>query len=402
VQVRGVSLGWSNTNWEPAAFFNANTVNAMVDSWKAQIIRVPIGYSENGGYQTDQSNLTRVKIAVNAAIAKGVYVIIDWHSHNAHNETAAAKNFFETTLEEYHNVPNVIFELYNEPTTTNGGTWANVRSYATTIIDALRAKGANNLILVGTPSWCQDVNAPLSNPIADDNIAYVVHFYAYTHPLSGFSSKINAVLSAGYPVFASEYGTTDADGGDPQKSHYNTHNASNTDAWHTYMDNNKISSCAWNINDKYEGAAFFGISQTGRFTQTAANFANESMMTASGKYIFNMLRTCAGVTSAPVYDTPLEGGPWYCDMGYKTTEGDERCFQIASESECNARGIVAASCGRTDLIYCDWGRWSGQQYDPNTGTGGGGCWRLDRSNADEYSNCQLNGNVVSQCPTTSL
>ncbi|MDR0518402.1 MAG: glycoside hydrolase family 5 protein, partial [Fibromonadaceae bacterium] len=94
VQVKGVSLFWSNTGWGGEKFFTASTINTLVDDWKAEIVRVPIGYSAdgacNGGYQCDASNLTRVKTAVNAAIARGVYVIIDWHSHDANNELTAA------------------------------------------------------------------------------------------------------------------------------------------------------------------------------------------------------------------------------------------------------------------------------------------------------------------------
>ncbi|MDR0517792.1 MAG: glycoside hydrolase family 5 protein, partial [Fibromonadaceae bacterium] len=90
VQVKGVSLFWSNTGWGGEKFFTASTINTLVDDWKAEIIRVPIGYAESGGYKTDASNLTRVKTAVNAAIARGVYVIIDWHSHDANNELTAA------------------------------------------------------------------------------------------------------------------------------------------------------------------------------------------------------------------------------------------------------------------------------------------------------------------------
>jgi hypothetical protein len=346
-----VSLGWSNTGWEPSAFFNATTVNAMVDSWKAQIIRVPMGYSEDGGYQTDASNWTRVKTAVDAALAKGVYVIIDWHSHNAHNETSAAMTFFGTTVKEYHNVPNVIFEIYNEPESV---TWATVRSYATSVISAIRNAGANNLVLVGTPSWGQNVNAPLDNPLTDTNIAYVVHFYAYSHPWSEFSAKVTAVLNAGYPVFASEYGTTHYDGGQSNVGNYDTHSDKNTDTWHDNMDLHKISSCAWNINDKYEGSAFFGISSTGRFSQTAANFSNESMMTSSGKYIYNKLRTYAG-SGGGTSSSSSSGGA--VAMNCQIVKGfTTHCYEM-SEDVCFEKGGSLSNCTKTTLScddYCLW------------------------------------------------
>jgi len=294
VQVKGVSLGWSNTGWESARFFNKTTVDAMIDGWKAEVIRTPYG-------QDDAANLARVKVAIDAALAKDVYVVIDWHSHNAHSQTAAATKFFSQMARDYGDKDNVIFEIYNEPTAQNSGTWTNIKTYANTVVDTIR-KYSDNLIIVGTPNWCQDIDVVASSPITGnnrDNIAYVLHFYAHSHNLASgttagtrkvFRTAILEVLNANLPVFVSEYGTTHSDGGS-SGANYNTHNEASSNAWHAFMDENKISSVAWNINDKYEGSAFFGTSNASGFTfnQTAANFVNTSMMTNSGKYIFGKL-----------------------------------------------------------------------------------------------------------------
>ncbi|MDR0517317.1 MAG: cellulase family glycosylhydrolase [Fibromonadaceae bacterium] len=321
VQLRGVSLGWSNTGWESSNFFNAATVNAMVDSWKAEIIRVPLGYSETGGYKTDATNWTRAKAAVDAAIAKGVYVIIDWHSHSANTETDAAKTFFETTVAAYHNNPHVIFEIFNEPIDQN---WTTIKSYSQTIISAIRAKNANNLILVGTPEYSARPAQASGNYLSDGNIAYVFHFYAYSHKINGgdydnnlaYSSGVVKVMNEGKPVFVTEYGTTHSDGGltngngaPNNGNHYDTHDAASSNEWHSFMDIHKISSAAWNVNHKKEGSAFFGL---GSFNQTVeANYINESMMTPSGKYIFNKLKGYANSAhwrTSNVPPTGNEGG----------------------------------------------------------------------------------------------
>jgi hypothetical protein len=59
------------------------------------------------------------------------------------------------------------------------------------------------------------------------------------------------------------------------------------------MDSKKISSVAWNINDKYEGSAFFGsvpVLGGGTFDQSAPeNWTDTTKMTQSGKYIFKKL-----------------------------------------------------------------------------------------------------------------
>nr|AGS51869.1 glycoside hydrolase family 5 [uncultured bacterium contig00118] len=348
VQVRGVSFFWSNTGWGGDKFYNATVVNSMVDDWKAQIVRAAMGYSESGGYKTDASNWTRAKAVVDAAIAKGVYVIIDWHSHDAHNEKAAATTFFTQTVSEYHNNPHVIFEIYNEPLNTTS--WSTIRTYAQDVISSIRSAGANNLILVGTPSWSANPNLAMASPLTDDNVAYVFHFYAASHTTSTHSSNITTVLNNNKPIFVSEYGTTHYDGGNPNEGNYNTHSAANTDAWHTFMDNNKISSCAWSITDKYEGSAFFGTSNSGIGTINAANLADPSKMTASGKYIYNKLKD------------------------YAANSGD---------------GTSNGNGGEVSLTRCK--NASNQDYYCNWGTG---CFAIDPAFAESTGDCN---ELVTEC-----
>jgi len=278
VQVRGVSLGWSNTGWSPAKFFNATTVNAMVDGWKAEIIRVPMGYANigdqqyYGSYLDDKTgNMNRVKAAINAAIAKDIYVIIDWHSHRFNQ--ADASEFFEEMASTYGSYPNVIFEIINEPLQE---TWPYIKSYATEVIKSIR-KYSKNLVLVGTPNWDQDVDVVVGSALTDYNVAYVLHFYE-NHSFSALSSKINNVRSAGYPVFISEYGTADSDGVGP-------HNASVSDTWMSFLNSNNISYCAWMVNNTSETLSFFKTT----FPSANSEWANTSNMTASGQYIYNNL-----------------------------------------------------------------------------------------------------------------
>jgi len=279
VQVRGVSLGWSNTGWSSAKFFNATTVNAMVDGWKAEIIRVPMGYANigdeqyYGSYLDDKTgNMNRVKAAIDAAIAKDIYVIIDWHSHKFNQADASA--YFEEMAKTYGSYPNVIFEIFNEPLPE--AAWSSIKSYATEVIKSIR-KYSTNLVLVGTPSWDQEVDVVVGSALTADNVAYVLHFYA-NHSFRELSSRINNVRSAGYPVFVSEYGTADSDGVGP-------HNASVSDTWMSFLNSNNISYCAWMVNNIAEVLSFFKTT----FPSANAEWANTSNMTASGQYIYNNL-----------------------------------------------------------------------------------------------------------------
>lgn len=55
-----------------------------------------------------------------------------------------------------------------------------IKPYAQAVISAIRAIDPDNLIVVGTPTWSQDVDVAAADPIAGTNIAYTLHFYAGT------------------------------------------------------------------------------------------------------------------------------------------------------------------------------------------------------------------------------
>jgi len=300
VQIKGVSFGWSNPTWESGRFYTAHAVDRMVQDWKAEVVRAAYGATNaEFPYGPATQNRNAIEKIVDAAIANDIYVIIDWHSHAAHNEVQNSTDFFDYMAQKYGSYDNVIFEIYNEPTTTDGGTWPVVKEYAEKIIPVIR-KHSSNLILVGTPQWSQRIDNVVGNAINDNNVGYVFHFYAYSHNFSPtFGTYVKKAVEAGLFVFCTEYSTVHSDGGlsSSNPSHYNTHNAEKADEWLAFMDENKISSAAWNINDKEEGAAFFGIPGESRKFNMDGSWADESKMTESGKYIFGKLKKYA--ESAP-------------------------------------------------------------------------------------------------------
>ena len=290
--LRGVSLFWSDGTGKP--YYNKNVIAWAADNLKIDVFRFALGiqyYDSDGGTKNALANensykgspdnyLSLIDNMVAAAIESDVYIIIDWHSHRAHMETALAKTFFETVSEKYKDVPNVIYEIYNEPVDGNGGNWGAVKSYANTICPLIR-NNTQNLILVGTPTWSQNPQNGASDPVNSTNIAYVLHFYAATHSKGTFSGRIEQALSSGYPVFISEWGTTNADGnGDA--------NASATSEWTSYMDQKQIPNCNWsfrqytsNMDNKSEKSAMF------EGTKVLNNYAtlSEAKYTTSGNIV---------------------------------------------------------------------------------------------------------------------
>jgi len=307
VQVRGVSFGWTTTGWESARFYTTGAAEHMIKDWKAEVVRAAYGATSSpfASNQTAKPNRDRVETIVEAAIANDTYVIIDWHSHNAHNEVDNSKDFFDYMAEKYGSNDHVIFEIYNEPLCSDGSsscaasartTWAEVKTYAEQIIPVIR-KHSSNLILVGTPQWSQRIDQVIGNTLNDDNVGYVFHFYSASHSVGSFGGYVNKVIDANLLVFVTEYGTTDSGGGQSSDNKYDTHNAAKTDEWHSLMDEKKISSAAWEVNDKYAGSAFFGIEGAAKKFDLNGSWTDESKMTDAGKYIFKKLNDYA--KSAP-------------------------------------------------------------------------------------------------------
>ena len=152
VALAGNSFFWSNDGWGGEAFYTSSTVEYLTEQWQTSIIRIAMGVEDTGGYiSSPTSNLAKVKTLIDAGIAQGRYVIVDWHSHNAEAYQAQAVAFFTEIAQTYGHHSNIIYEIYNEPLNVS---WTSViKPYAQTVIDAIRAVDPDNLILVGTPNW---------------------------------------------------------------------------------------------------------------------------------------------------------------------------------------------------------------------------------------------------------
>lgn len=208
----GNSYFWSNNGWGGERYYNAGTVNWLKSDWKSTLVRAAMGVEDGGGYFEDpDGNEAKVRVVVDAAIANDMYVIIDWHSHYAHtHDWSQAINFFRRMASDYGHTNNVIYEIYNEPKQVS---WSSdVKPYAESVISAIRAIDPDNLIIVGTPTWSQDVDEASYDPIRGyANIAYTLHFYAGTHG-QYLRDKAQTALNNGIALFATEWGTVNADG----------------------------------------------------------------------------------------------------------------------------------------------------------------------------------------------
>jgi endoglucanase len=303
VQVRGMSLYWSLMP-QAVEYWSEEGVSTMVRDMNIQIVRAAMatgnedwsnGYKGYGSDPTTQMNL--MKTVVEAAIKNDIYVIIDWHSHNANEQTNSAKDFFSKMAQEYGKYDNVIFELFNEPTDVS---WNTIKTYADQVVSAIR-EHSDNLILVGTPRWDQNPHAPIGNEVNDPkkNTAYTLHYYANSHCWSGSydwsdptwggdceGTKGEKAMNAGLSVFVSEWGTANSDGnGNPDHSR--------NQSWQDYMNKHKLSWANWSASYISEGTAAFqnGSSKTSLQYTTSGNLVKGYLSTNPTTY-----KACHDVT----------------------------------------------------------------------------------------------------------
>ena len=268
----GNSFFWSNDNWGGEQYYKSEVVSWLKLDWKTTIVRAAMGVEEPGGYLDNKTaNKNRVKTVVDAAIDEGLYVIIDWHSHHAEDNTNEAALFFQEMANLYGEYDNVIYELYNEPLDIS---WSNViKPYAISIIAAIRAIDPDNLIIVGTPEWSQRVDLAAADPITGySNIAYTLHFYTVHHQ-QWLRDRASAALNDGIALFVTEWGSIGYSQID-----------SEANEWMTWCFDNKISHCNWAVNDKEEEWSILvpGASTSGGWS--------DDDLTDAGKLARNIIR----------------------------------------------------------------------------------------------------------------
>lgn len=196
--LHGPSFGWHNY-WH--RFFNRSTVRTLTRDWHAQIIRCSIGLDLDSLCYDQQPQLAYacVDSIVEAAKEQGIYVIIDFHSHK--NNLALAKEFFSVEARKYGHLPNVLFEIWNEPTEV---AWSEIKDYALELLPIIRQHAPRSIVIVATPRWDQDVDRAADDPITGyDNLMYSLHFYAATHK-DFFRDKARYAHGKGLPLFISE------------------------------------------------------------------------------------------------------------------------------------------------------------------------------------------------------
>ena len=281
VQLKGVST--HGLSWYPE-YVNQKAFTQMKKKWKINTVRLAVYTAEYNGYCTgDKANRKalekKIDDGVKFADKAGLYIIIDWHILSDGNPRTYEKQslaFFKKMASKYKNHTNVIYEICNEP---NGGTsWDTIKTYAGKVVKAIRSKDKKAVILIGTPTWSQDVDIAAESPLKGyKNLMYTLHFYAGTHGQE-LRDRIDGALASGLPVFVSEWGTSRADGSGGVF-------LSQSEEWLDFLDRRGISWANWSLCDKNETSAAL---RPGTSPDSPWDWEDLSQ---SGKFVFARFRS---------------------------------------------------------------------------------------------------------------
>ena len=278
VQLYGMST--HGIAWFPQ-YINYDSFRTLRDDWNTNCIRLAMYTAEYGGYcaDGDKEQLKQlVRDGVSYATELGMYVIVDWHilsdcDPNQNKDEAIA--FFREMSETFTDNDNVLYEICNEP--NSGTSWDSIKSYAEEVIPVIREQKPDAVILVGTPTWSQEIDKAAASPLTFDNVMYTLHFYAGTHK-DDLRNRLETCVQNNLPVFVSEFGMCDASGN-------GANDFDSTTKWLDLLNKYQISFCCWNLANKDESSSVFKAASTALSDWTDEDF-NES-----GRWIRDYFRS---------------------------------------------------------------------------------------------------------------
>lgn len=272
-RLKGVST--HGIAWFPQ-YVNKEAFRTLRDKFGINTIRLAMYTNKSEGYGTEA--VKKVQEGVRYATELGMYVIIDWHvlsEGNPNKHKAEAKKFFAKMAKQYAGQDNVIYEICNEP---NGAvTWKkHIKPYAKTIIGTIRKYSKNAVIVVGTPTWSQDVDVVAQSPLRSKNVMYALHFYAATHK-EWIQDKLKKAHKKGLPVMVTEFSICDASGNGALDK-------ASARKWMKLLDKYNISYTAWSLCNKNESSALIESScnKTSGWTR--------SDLSPAGKWYFDQTK----------------------------------------------------------------------------------------------------------------
>lgn len=215
VRLQGVNL--PSLEWTDGGDNLLKSIRVAADTWHASLIRLPLSQDHwfgRAGGQRDGGAQYRALVdsVVQSLSGRNKYVLLDlhwsdggiWGQHIAQHSLPDDNSvlFWKDAAARYADNPAVLFDLYNEPRDVtwdvwqHGGTVAEHNQDARRgtslsyhspgmqgVLDAVRATGAKNIVVVGGLDWAYDLTGIVDgHALADGDghgILYATHLYPW-------------------------------------------------------------------------------------------------------------------------------------------------------------------------------------------------------------------------------
>ena len=201
----------------------------LMASWKANVVRIGLGqdlWLFGAGAKGYQKTVLQ---AVEWAKLAGLDVILDLHWSDKGSQgsvkpgqqkmaDANSLTFWQQVAAFYQDDGRVLFELYNEPHDISWDVWLNGGSAGDftavgmqQLYDAVRATGAQNIVIAGGLDYAFDLSGVATHPIQGTNVIYATHPYSNKNwkPVASFDQRWG-YLTATAPVIVTEFGDNDS------------------------------------------------------------------------------------------------------------------------------------------------------------------------------------------------
>lgn len=264
VSLMGISYFWSDAA-PIGLWWCGETVRALVDQYNVQVLRLAVTISPCGANgqahcssddriwggdgaidnyrKSPEATRKMVDEVVKACIENDIYVIIDFHEHQAQDWVDLSKDFFGYFSSKWGSFPNVMYEIFNEPMEGNDP----VVAYAKQIIPVIRANDPKNIIIVGSTQWSREPDGVTAAGDGQTNIAYTWHGYKEYDHQKDWDGKSH--WNNGLPIVVTEWGVDGGGNDGGMRSIFKEHGVINC----FWSISNKESDSQWSI---FKGSCF--------------------------------------------------------------------------------------------------------------------------------------------------
>jgi endoglucanase len=191
-----------------------------IHEWGATVVRLLV--TPGRFFEDEERGLEVLDQAIEWAGKHDMYVIINYnasgfpptgyYSHNSSSVEVSTEaemiRFWQTISARYAGIDQVAFyEIMNEASSHpwNGQTyledWLTLKNFSELVIDLIREKDPDTIVLVSGLKWASVLSHTLHYPIQRNNVAYTMHFYPSTS--NDWDQSLGTVAEQ-YPVFLTE------------------------------------------------------------------------------------------------------------------------------------------------------------------------------------------------------